>query len=268
MQRGNFKFYLFGIQWLPVTWNLCIPESMQEMTYTQKVWWVEHVYNRLDSYFEKTEKGVRLKDVQGFDTMKLMVCKYLTGIPGWLWGTLDPESARNLLYTWDIASFTYNETYLPESNPVLQLGKYIGPSDEDDLVPWQFAFADAMYLRYKKNKKVADLNTMLAHLYLEKNTIKYSEKTVQARIPEIAKCDFGEKLLAIYWYEQWRNSLPKQFKHLFSKPRETKAQNDSSWLPVFMKASNGIENFDKIQHMNLMILLADLNMRIGDQKVK
>lgn len=276
MQRGRLIIYLFGIKWLPINWKLAIPEKMSELSGSQLLWWVEHVYLRIPELFSKTEDGLKVKDSEGWNALKLEMCKVLTDVPFWLFKSIDAESIRNLLYTWDISQFMYNEKYEPTENPVLKLGGYYGPVKAEYFTPWEFAFTDAFYLRYKQSKSIADLNLMLAQIYRPSGDqdSKYTQEVREAydnegdltRLQRIGRAPLNKKLLALWWYEQWRGNLKKSYPHLFGSGNSEKSADSGSWLPVFMSAGNGIENFDKIKGMQLSILFAELNRIIKQRK--
>lgn len=278
MIKGKLKFNLFGLSWLPWAIKLKVPESYDELSHKQLLWWVEHIHNNLADWFDIVDDKLEFKDIESFSVIQIESCRMLLGVPLWLWKTLSVETLRDLIHTWNIQSFLFNSIYKPKTNPVPSIAGFLGPTKVDHFVPWEFSFADAFYLRYKTSKSISDLNYFIAQFYRpevpRKDTHsefttdlrdKYNHESDILRIKAIGRAELGPKLLFLYWYEQFRNTLPKSFPYLFTKSNQKNAASSQSWLPVFSSASNGIHNLEKIKYMNLLILFAELNRLMKQQ---
>lgn len=280
MQTGKIRFPLFGLKFLPWAVKIKCPQSFAEMTISQLAWWAENVWSKMDQYFQKPLKDaeVYVKDENQFILWNLQMVQKLTGVPTWLFRQLDIESRRNIVFNYKLSNFLYSDVYAPEINPISRIGKLHGPSSVDVLVPWEFSFVDVNYLRYKKTKEDKYLVQMLAHLYRKKNQNfnpdldedkreKFIHHNYSKRKEYIEKrSTTGERLLVLYWYESWRNTLPKSFKYIFNSPSDKKVEAAGSWLPVFQSASGGIHNFETIKYMNLLLLLSEINRQMKLQK--
>lgn len=279
MQSGKVTINLFGIKWLKWSVKFTCPESFDECTTSQLSWWAENVWSKLDYYFEKPLKDspLAVKDENRYVIWQLKIVQQFTGISSWLFSNLDFESQRNIIFNWKLCSFALSEQYEPEYNPITQIGKLFGPTSADVFVPWEFSFIDINYLRYKESRNTKHLYRFLAHMYRNAKQSytpeidsdireKFTEHSYTLRLDEVSKMPKGHQLLILYWYETWRLSLPKIYKHLFSTKTDKNVKSSGSWLPVFQSASNGIHNFDKIQYMNCMLLFSEIDRLILQNK--
>jgi hypothetical protein len=269
MISGYITYNLFGIKWLKLKYRVSVPEKLEELSLKQLKWWVEHVYFKVQDWFDLVEDKIKVKDPNGYDAQKVAITKMLLGAPSWLFRNLSDDSLRDLLHTWKLYEFTLTEKYTPKLNPIEKIGNLFGPNKAEHLVPWEFAFADAFYLQYKNKPSVEVLNKFVAQLYRPKGKKQdgfttdlreiYNHEADVLHLKTVERADYNTKLVVLYWYEQWRYTLPKLYKHLFTKNNNKKAASHQSWLPIFTSASNGIHNFEKIKYMNLLILFAELN---------
>lgn len=279
MIKGRVIFNLFGFSWCKIPWKVQIPENFDELSTKQLHFWVEKILPNVSDWFEIEDDKVSIKNIDSFTASQLEACRVILGVPLWLFNSLSTETLRNLIYEWKITDFLISTSYAPKENPVKQIGGYFGPTKTDHFIPWEFSFADAFYLRYKSSKEDADLDLFIAQFYRpykqpdmshEKFTTdlreSYNHESDFMRLPKISKASKAKKLLFLYWYEQWRNSLPKMFKYLFKTENSKKAAKQQSWLPVFTSASNGIQNLETIKYMNLMVLFFELNQVMKRQE--
>ena len=222
MITGAIKFPLFGIRRLTISYPIQVPETFEEITRSQLLFWVEHVYQNLQQWFKTDDDKVSVIDVQEYSVVQLSMVRKLLECPSWLFGTLGNESLRDLIYTWSITGFLLNTEYTPKENPIPKIGGYVGPSRFSQLIPWEFAICDSYYQKYKKGKDQKDLDRFIAQIYrkqLPKNSDhqtfnsdrreRYNEHSDDLRLKRIEKAPFAEKLLAMYWFEKQRGQLPK-----------------------------------------------------------
>lgn len=279
MIKGKVRFYLFGLRWLPIRLRFSCPESFEEMSLDQLSFWAENVWSKLDNFFEKplADSPLAIKDESKFVLWNLLIVQNLTRIPAWLFRTLDVESQRNIVFNWKLGHFMFEQTYEPENNPVVQFTDLYGPTSADVFVPWEFSFADINYLQYKKTQESRYLFRFLAHLYRKSKHLynpeihedireKFNHHSHNYRLETVKAMPRGHQLLVLYWYESWRRSLPRDFKHLFNTKSDSKAATAGSWLPVFQSASGGIHNFETIKYMNCLLLFSEINRIIKEQK--
>lgn len=279
MVRGTFTYHLFGIKWIPMKRKFFCAESFDEMTPLQLEWWCEYIWDKSAYYFSKPVKELPgiINDEERFVNLSIHAIAQISNIPKWLFFTLDNESLRNIIYNYKLHNFLFKDAYTPEINPVPKIDKFYGPINAEVLVPFEFALVDNKYMKYKETQDIKFLNVLLAHLYRpadkdydpEKSAdirMEFKDHSWVRRIDAISGAPHGRKLLVLYWYENWRNNLLKFFPHLFTKENQQKAKGDKGWMPVFQSAANGAQNLPGILHMNLLLLMSDINRIIGEQK--
>lgn len=279
MISGCVSYRILGF---PLKHKFKCPETFEELNPLQLECWAQLVWHDRLQFFDMNAEEVTLTDEEGYLARHLEFARIMMMVPKHIWGIIDLESLRDIVFEWKLTEPFFNDLPTLEENPVTSLGQYYGPKNSEFFSAWEFNFVDALYSMYKKTKSIEHLNRFIALMYRERVSNfnprsadtngdireKFNHKTDDYRMDDIAAQPLRKKLLILFWYENWRMSLSKMFKHVFSKSDsdKTKSSKPVGWTDVLLSASDNISNLEKVKDIEIVILLKDLDRKAKQHK--
>lgn len=159
--------------------------------------------------------------------------------------------------------------------------KYYGPNEEyDNIQGLEFAYAEALYVKYKKEKNDEYLNELAALLYRPRRYFNIQNDiradfyiySANKRAKLFASLPFEYKFAIFLNYEAFRNWLINRYDVIFPKV-EAEAENEQSepqqyntslWTNAYrMIAESGVfGDYDKVCKQSVLVLFTQLTDKI------
>lgn len=142
--------------------------------------------------------------------------------------------------------------------------KLVAPNDKlGNLTAFEFAFADAFFMKYIDNSDIFQLDLMIATLYRplrwSGRRKAFDKDKIESYLPAVQKLSYAEKQSILLWYQGCRITIIEDNRALFSKENQSSAKN-KGWISVILAMSGDkFGSFDQTGNTDLHLIFMELN---------